>query len=46
MAVIRIAGIEKEKIVEGEGIRYVIFTQGCKHNCPGCQNPNTHHHTV
>lgn len=39
---IRISGIEPESIVDGEGIRYVIFTQGCPHNCPGCHNPQTH----
>lgn len=25
----------------GEGCRYVIFTQGCKHACKGCQNSET-----
>lgn len=39
---IRISGIEPESIVDGEGIRYVIFTQGCPHHCPGCHNPQTH----
>lgn len=39
---IRIAGTVSESIVDGVGFRYVIFTQGCPHGCPGCQNPQTH----
>lgn len=39
---IRIAGIVEESIVDGPGIRFVIFTQGCLHGCKGCHNPQTH----
>ena len=39
---LRIAGTVKDSIVDGPGIRYVVFTQGCPHHCPGCHNPQTH----
>ncbi len=39
---LRIAGIINESIADGPGIRMVVFTQGCSHNCPGCHNPQTH----
>lgn len=39
---LRIAGVQKESIVDGPGIRYVVFTQGCPHHCKGCHNPQTH----
>lgn len=42
---LRIAGMVKESIVDGPGIRFVVFVQGCKHNCPGCHNPQTHSFT-
>lgn len=45
MTKIRIAGIEEESIVDGPGIRMVIFAQGCKHNCVGCHNPESHSFT-
>ena len=34
--------IMQDSIVDGEGIRAVIWTQGCSHKCPGCHNPQTH----
>ena len=34
--------IMQDSIVDGEGIRAVIWTQGCAHKCPGCHNPQTH----
>ena len=39
---IRLAGVVRESIVDGPGIRYTVFTQGCPHHCPGCHNPETH----
>ncbi|MDR2605971.1 MAG: radical SAM protein [Oscillospiraceae bacterium] len=37
----RIAGIVEDSIVDGEGMRFVVFTQGCVRLCPGCHNPQT-----
>ena len=39
---IRMAGVIRESIVDGPGLRFVVFAQGCPHGCPGCHNPATH----
>ena len=39
------ANIQRDSIVDGEGIRTVIWTQGCPHHCPFCHNPKTHSYT-
>ena len=40
---VRLSGpIQKDSIVDGEGLRTVIWFQGCPHHCPGCHNPESH----
>lgn len=36
------ADLQADSIVDGEGIRTVLWTQGCPHHCKGCHNPDTH----
>jgi len=39
---LRIAGVVRESIVDGPGLRFAVFAQGCPHRCEGCHNPATH----
>ena len=39
---VRIAGIIEDSIVDGPGVRFVVFVQGCPHHCEGCHNPESH----
>lgn len=35
-------GKANDSIVDGPGLRYTVFTQGCVHHCPECHNPESH----
>lgn len=34
--------IIKDDMLNGDGLRVTLFVSGCSHNCPNCQNPQTH----
>lgn len=38
---LRLAGTVSNSIVDGWGLRYVVFVQGCNHRCSGCHNKHT-----
>ena len=38
---IKISGLVNDSIVDGPGMRFVVFTQGCLVGCKGCHNPET-----
>jgi len=35
---LRLAGFLDDSLVNGDGLRTVVFVSGCSHNCPGCHN--------
>jgi len=37
----RIAGLLQDSIVDGPGLRFVVYAQGCEFCCDGCHNPST-----
>jgi anaerobic ribonucleoside-triphosphate reductase activating protein len=39
---LRVFGLAEDSIVDGPGLRFTVFTQGCPHGCPGCHNPGSH----
>lgn len=33
--------IEKNSMLNGEGVRHILWVSGCEHKCPSCHNPQT-----
>lgn len=40
--IVRVDSLIKGSVLHGPGLRYVVVTQGCHTNCPGCNAPQTH----
>lgn len=38
---IRIADINKNDVINGQGVCVSVWTQGCPHHCKGCHNPES-----
>ena len=34
--------ILNDNMLNGDGLRVVLFVSGCEHHCKGCHNPQTH----
>ena len=37
----RYHNITKDDMLNGDGLRVVLWVAGCEHHCPNCQNPVT-----
>lgn len=42
MSALRVIDIVAGTTVDGPGLRTSIYFAGCRHNCPGCHNPQSH----
>lgn len=38
----KVYGLVHDSIVDGPGLRFSCFVQGCPHQCIGCHNPESH----
>ena len=38
----RYHNITKDDLLNGDGLRAVLWLAGCEHHCKGCQNPITY----
>ena len=41
MTLLQMYGTASDSIVDGPGLRFSVFVQGCSHHCPGCHNPES-----
>lgn len=41
---LKVAGFLDDSLVNGDGLRSVVFVSGCSHNCPGCHNVDMQSH--
>lgn len=39
--IMKYQGIEKDSLLNGDGVRAVLWVSGCSHHCKNCQNPKT-----
>ena len=39
---LRVCDTAQDSVVDGPGLRFTVFLQGCELNCPECHNPKTH----